>query len=143
MQIHADIECAISTGANVVISGGHAASRSVLARFIHERSAAQQGPLVIVNDGDHFAAAVTDAPGSASAGDRTLFIENLTALGGPEQTELMNMLEKAAPRLTETGRKVRLISGMAHDVIEQLASTLFNTRLFYRLNTIHIALAPV
>ena len=138
VKIHPDIECAIATGANVLISGGHAASRAALARLIHERSTAQQSPLLVVNDSHPIGTAVTEASVDSKAGGRTMFIEDLTALDGPEQSGLMHLFDASA--LAENPRELRLISGIENDVLDQLASSVFNNRLFYRLNTIHIVL---
>ena len=74
------------------------------------------------------------------AAGRTLFIEELAALDGSAQDDLMRLLESSVNPLLDDIRETRIISSTAHNPVERLASRLFDTDLFYRLNTIHIAL---
>ena len=145
MKMHSDIECALSSDANVLIAGGDARARTALARLIHRRSERRRGSLVVFSERhptDRWTAKpekalVPDAPG------RTLFIEELAALDGATQEQLLRLLDVGMAHWSDgtSARETRIISATAHDVRERLASKSFNTRLFYRLNIIHITLA--
>ena len=129
MKIQTDIDCAIASEENVLISGGNSAARTALARLIHERSSRRDRSWVVL--GTPF---VPDAAG------RTLFIEELAALDQPAQDDLKRLLESSAAPLIEDVRETRIISSTAHNPVERLESRLLDADLFYRLNTIHIAL---
>jgi len=142
MKIQTDIDCAIASEENVLISGGNSAARTALARLIHERSSRRDRSWVVLGstqpiprprggDGTPF---VPDAAG------RTLFIEELAALDQPAQDDLKRLLESSAAPLIEDVRETRIISSTAHNPVERLESRLLDADLFYRLNTIHIAL---
>ena len=142
MKIQTDIECAITTEENVLISGGNSAARTALARLIHQRSSRRDRSWVVLeskrpiqppSEADQ-ARLIPDTAG------RTLFIEELAALDGPAQDELMRLLESSVDPLIDDVRVTRIISSTAHNPVERLAARLFDTDLFYRLNTIHIAL---
>ena len=142
MKIQTDIECAIATEENVLISGGNSAARTALAQLIHEQSARRNGPWIVL--GSKKPTQLSNEPdGDALEPDeagRTLFIEELAALDGSTQDDLMRLLDRDTDSLVDDGRETRIISGTAHNPVERLAARLFDTGLFYRLNTIHIAL---
>ena len=134
MQVElVDIECAIRSGSNVLLSGADAVSRTAIARFIHEQGTQGNLPMIVL--GGRW-------PGQPPNGS-TLFIEELTALDGTAQNELMRLLSNR--RFDDEIRETRIISATGYNQVE-LMSWPFNPDLFYRLNIIHIALgdqAPV
>jgi DNA-binding NtrC family response regulator len=142
MKIQTDIDCAIATEENVLISGGDAAARAALARLIHERSSKKHRSWVVLSNKSSIQASSEPdgAPLVLDAAGRTLFIEELAALDGPEQDNLMRLLEAGVDALIDDDRETRIISGTAHNPMARLDSRLFDTGLFYRLNIIHIAL---
>jgi DNA-binding NtrC family response regulator len=146
MKMHSDIECALSSDANVLIAGGDASARTALARLIHRRSRRRRGSLVVFNDTyptDRWGANPAERGLIPEKPGRTLFIEELAALDGRTQEELLRLLDRGTAHWNDgtTARETRVISATAHNVLERLASKPFNTRLFYRLNIIHITLA--
>lgn len=144
--MHSDIECAIRSDANVLIAGGDAAARAALAKLIHRKSRRRRSSLVVLGGTDPAGRSEVEPGGNTlvlKKPGRTLFIEELATLDGPTQDELLQMLDTRAGHWKDgaIARKTRIITGTGHDVLERLASRLFNTRLFYRLNVIHITLA--
>jgi DNA-binding NtrC family response regulator len=142
MKIQTDIECAIITEENVLISGGNSAARTALAELIHQRSS-RRGQSWVVLGSQKPVQPPSDADGARlvpDAAGRTLFIEELAALDGPAQDDLRRLLESHVDPLIDDARVTRIISSTAHNPAEQLASQSLDTGLFYRLNTIHIAL---
>jgi DNA-binding NtrC family response regulator len=128
MQVElVDIECAIRSGSNVLLSGADSASRTAMARFIHEQSSQANGPMIVLGS------SWMGQPPNGS----TLFIEEMTALDGPAQDELMRLLSRRP--FDDEIREIRIISGTRYNDVE-LMSWPFNPDLFYRLNIIHIAL---
>jgi DNA-binding NtrC family response regulator len=144
--MHSDIECAIRSDANVLIAGGDASARTALAKLIHRRSRRRRSSLVVLGgtgSADQPAADPDQRARVLKKPGRTLFIEELAALDGRTQDELLHLLDTGAGYWKDGAitRKTRIISGTGHDVLKRLASKPFNTRLFYRLNIIHITLA--
>jgi DNA-binding NtrC family response regulator len=144
--MHSDIECAIKSDANVLIAGGDAPARAALAKLIHRRSRRRRSSLVVLGgpgQDDRSAADPAERARVLKKPGRTLFIEELAALDGRTQDELLHLLDTGAGHWKDGGnaRKTRIISGTGHNVLERLASKRFNSRLFYRLNIIHITLA--
>jgi DNA-binding NtrC family response regulator len=142
MKIQTDIECAITTEENVLISGGNSATRTALARLIHQRSSRRDRSWVVLGSKIPIQPP-SEAEGARPVPDavgRTLFIQELAALDGPAQDDLMRLLDSSVNPLIDDARVTRIISSTAHNPVEQLASRSFDTGLFYRLNTIHIAL---
>jgi DNA-binding NtrC family response regulator len=142
MKIQTDVECAITTEENVLISGGNSAARTALARLIHQRSSRRDRSWIVIDSKQPIPPALEadEAPLAPDAAGRTLFIEELAALDGRAQDDLMRLLESRVNLLVDDMRETRIISSTAHNPVERLASRLFDTDLFYRLNTIHIAL---
>jgi DNA-binding NtrC family response regulator len=144
MKIQTDIECAITTEENVLISGGNSAARTALARLIHQRSSRRDRSWVILESKRPIqpASEADEARLVPDAAGRTLFIEELATLDGSAQDDLMRLLDRSADAdpLIDDVRVTRIISSTAHNPVERLAGNLFDTGLFYRLNTIHIAL---
>jgi len=144
--MYSDIECALSSDANVLIAGGDAADRTALARLIHRRSRRRRGSMVVfgrASRSNRWASKPAERALVPETTGRTLFIEELAALDGPTQDQLLHLLDAGTERSKDgtTARKTRVISATAHDVLEGLASRRLNARLFYRLNIIHITLA--
>ena len=143
MVNQADIECAISSEANVLISGGDPAARTAVARLIHERSTGGQRSLLVL-DGARpiLRPRAEDEEPSFVSGDgcRTLFIEELAALDDAAQDQLMRLLDSGAKPFTSGARDTRIISATAHNLLGRAVRQPFKVDLFYRLNVIHIVI---
>jgi DNA-binding NtrC family response regulator len=141
MKIQTDIECAITTEENVLISGGNPAARTALARLIHQRSSRRDRSWVVLESNRPIQppSDADEARLEPDAGRRLLFIEELATLDGPAQDDLMRLLRGQRRPTHRRSRDAHHLS-TAHNPVERLAARLFDTGLFYRLNTIHIAL---
>lgn len=134
-EFASDMECAIWSDANVLISGGNPEDRRKLARLIHLRGNRGRQPFVVV--GAHPPAELVQGlPGG------TLFIEEAAELGKALQAELVDMLKNrpAEPDAPSGLRRTRVIAATSHDLLERVGSNAFRVDLFYRLNSIHIVL---
>ncbi|MEP7246433.1 MAG: sigma 54-interacting transcriptional regulator [Gammaproteobacteria bacterium] len=134
--MHSDLQCALGSDVNVLISGGDASARATLARLIYERGTMGAGPFVEFDgapacelEAQHFEKSV------CAAGGGTLFITDIAELDSDTETELMRLLTDAP------ARPLRVISATAHRVEGLPASQECSAALFYRLNTIHIVLS--
>jgi DNA-binding NtrC family response regulator len=141
--VERDIECAISSDANVLISGGDSRARASLAYLLYQRSRRNGEPFVVV-DGRRSSAI---HEGCEPPWGSVLFIEEVGDLSPRMQTELMLFLDRVARRDAQsTGReardrrRTRIIATMAEDMLERIASKAFRAELFYRLNTINVVI---
>jgi transcriptional regulator of acetoin/glycerol metabolism len=151
-----DLEAAVRSDLNVLITRGDPVSRKSLARRIHARSDRHDRPFVVL---DRPAAAElfgklcecvgskgeqTGAWPSHLAHGGTLLIEEVVDLSREQQSELLFYLERRAARAdgTETGgaNAPRVIAASRHWLLDRIASTEFRPDLFYRLNLIHVVL---
>jgi transcriptional regulator of acetoin/glycerol metabolism len=150
-----DLEAAVRSDLNVLITRGDPVSRKCLARRIHARSDRHDRPFVVL---DRRAAAelfgkLCDCAGAK--GERsgawpshlthggTLLIEEVVDLSWEQQSELLFYLERRAVRTdgVETGTHApRVIAASSHWLLDRIASTEFRPDLFYRLNLIHVVL---
>ena len=140
MQIQADIACAISSGGNVLISGGDSSARTALAQFIHGQDTTPNGTLVVLDESGLAEGLTVETLPRTGASRRTLFITELAQLNRSAQQELMRLIESPAPAVAGEAPDTRIISATAQRLVGPLISPAFDARLFYRLNTIHIVL---
>lgn len=139
-----DLQCAIASDANVLISGGNAGVRAALARLIYERGTGRALPFVTfcrTFASDQHGQGLEQTEWAFTGG--TLFIDDISALERDAQAALMRLLERGA--VTATKRpipgRVRVIAGTALPVEDLPAIPGCSVELFYRLNTIHIVLS--
>jgi DNA-binding NtrC family response regulator len=143
-EFASDMECAIWSDANVLISGGNPEDRRKLARLIHLRGNRGRQPFVVVGaqpPAGLFRPADRAELAQESPGG-TLFIEEAAELGKALQAELLDMLQNrpAEPDAPSGLRRTRVIAATSHDLLERVGSNAFRVDLFYRLNAIHIVL---
>jgi DNA-binding NtrC family response regulator len=123
-----DIECALRSDVNVLITGGDPHLRIKLARMIYEATNSRRShPLVHVRPAE---TVLSPLQLESPASDGTLLIEEVGTLSLVAQLELGRLLEQQIP--------TRVIATTAHDLF---AATDFDPGLFYRLNTIHLVLS--
>ena len=140
MQIQADIACAISSSGNVLISGGDSSARADLARFLHGRDTTPNGALVVLDESVLARGLDVERMSRPGASRRTLFITELTRLNRTAQQELMRLIDSTAATSAGEAPDTRIISATAQRLVGPFTPPEFDARLFYRLNTIHIAL---
>ena len=132
-----DIGCAIASDANVIVSGGEASARRMIARRVYERGLRRDGPFITL-------AVDRVEPSWVAATGGTLFIDELCDLDAWAQGELMRLLDSnyslAGSSAEAAGRPVRVIAAVGCALIEWIRAQGLDEDLFYRLNTIHIAI---
>jgi DNA-binding NtrC family response regulator len=148
----------------VLITGPNGAGKECIAAIVHANSAVKDKPLVTVNCGalpselieaelfgaeaGAYTGATRAREGRFEAADGgTLFLDEIGNLPAAGQMKLLRVLESGEfERLgsTRTRRvKVRVLSATNADLPALIREGKFREDLFYRLNTIEIALPPL
>jgi len=138
--VERDIECAIRSDVNVLISGGDDRRRLSLAHLLHQRTGRMDDPFVVVERGR-----LSEVPeGWEFPLGGTLFIEEVGDLSPRMQTELMVFLDRLSAQSNggraHHVRRTRIVTATTYNLFEQIAEQRFREDLFYRLNAIHVVL---
>jgi DNA-binding NtrC family response regulator len=138
--VERDIECAIRSDLNVLISGGDDRRRLSLAHVLHQRTRRMDEPFVVME---------RDRLSGVGGGwefplGGTLFIEEVGDLSPTMQAELMVFLDRRGAQ-SKGGRlhhfrRTRVVAATTYSLFEQIAEQRFCENLFYRLNAIHVVL---
>lgn len=148
----------------VLITGPNGAGKERIAEIVHANSAVRDKPLVTVNCGalpselieaelfgaeaGAFTGATRTREGRFEAADGgTVFLDEIGNLPAAGQMKLLRVLESGEfERLGSTRTrkaKVRVISATNADIAGMIRAGKFREDLYYRLNTIEIALPPL
>ncbi|MGH8297815.1 MAG: sigma-54-dependent transcriptional regulator [Steroidobacteraceae bacterium] len=148
----------------VLLTGESGSGKSLLARWIHRHSPRARGPFVSVNLGGlaetlfeselfgHVKGAFTDARSDrvgrierASGG--TMFLDEISNITPAQQARLLHVLEdRTFERLGETlprAADARILAATNADVRQLIRDGRFREDLYFRLNTVEIALPPL
>ncbi|MCX5742053.1 MAG: sigma-54 dependent transcriptional regulator, partial [Proteobacteria bacterium] len=150
---------AARTDATVLVTGESGAGKGAIARWIHERSARRDGPIVHVNcaalpsglvEAELFGVrrgAFTDARESRAglfveAAHGTLFLDELGELPLDAQAKLLQVLESSRVRPVGGGGEVdidvRLIAATNRDLADAIRDGRFRNDLYFRINVVQI-----
>lgn len=150
--------------APILLTGESGTGKSLLARWIHRRSAHRAGPFVSVNLGGlaetlfeselfgHVKGAFTDARGDRvgrieRAQEGTLFLDEIANSTPAQQARLLHVLESGAfERVGESESRstnARIIAATNADVRQLIREGSFREDLFFRLNTVEITVPPL
>lgn len=148
----------------VLITGRNGAGKERIAEIVHANSAVRDKPLVTVNcgalpselieaelfgaDAGAFTGATRARDGRFEAADGgTVFLDEIGNLPPAGQMKLLRVLESGEfERLGSTRTrkvKVRVVSATNADIATMIREGKFREDLYYRLNTIEIALPPL
>ena len=157
-------ESAARLDSTVVITGESGTGKDVLARYIHNKSARGDAPLIAVNCGalpealfeseffGHERGAFTGATnmkrGLIEAADgSTLFLDEIGEMPLPAQVKLLHFLEEGRFRRVGSTRDrssdARIIAATNRHIAEDVSTGRFRADLFYRLNVISLHLPPL
>jgi two-component system response regulator PilR (NtrC family) len=153
-----------STPSNVLITGESGVGKELVANAIHAASARRDRPFIAVNCGaipetliesqlfGHVRGAFTTAfqanPGLfVAAHHGTLFLDEIGELPFPLQVKLLRVIEERqvwpVGGTRGTAVDVRIVASTNRDLPREVAAGRFREDLFYRLNVVHIVLAPL
>jgi DNA-binding NtrC family response regulator len=150
--------------ASVLITGEHGTGKEVVARWLHAASPRAGKPFVTVNAGGlaegvfeselfgHVRGAFTDAKTDRTgcfelADGGTLFLDEIANMPLSQQSKLLRVLQSG--ELTPVGSSrvrrvdVRVLAATNVSVAHEVAEGRFREDLYYRLNTVEIALPPL
>src|SRR5918911_3751113 len=157
-------ETAARLDSTVIITGESGTGKDVLARFIHQRSARADAPMITVNCGalpealfeseffGHERGAFTGATalkrGLIEAADgSTLFLDEVGDLPLPVQVKLLHFLEQGRFRRVGSTRDqsvdVRVIAATNRPLPQDVRDGRFRADLFYRLNVVSLHILPL
>ena len=160
-----ELACQVArAAAPVLITGPNGSGKERIAAIIHANSAVQRGPFVAVNcgalpgelieaelfgsDAGAYTGATRAREGRFEAADGgTLFLDEIGNLPLAGQVKLLRVLETGrferlgSSRTTEV--RVRVLSATNADLRAMVRAGSFREDLYYRLNVIEIALAPL
>ncbi len=152
------------TDSTVLITGESGTGKSVIARWIHERSTRARGPFLPVNCSaipeqlleseffGHTKGAFTGADrarrGLFVEADRgTLFLDEIGELPPHMQTKLLNVIEEKMVRAigSDQPRRVdtRILAATNRDLPEMVKQGKFREDLYFRLAMFHLHLPPL
>ena len=154
-DVRQDLESAVQSDLNVLITGGDPVSREFLARRVHGRGDRHDRPFVVLDRraaAETFGRAATQLPCECLEPEAdpcrslclggTLLIEEVGDLSWDQQSELLFYLERRAVRADRTKSGAsgdpRIITASNYWLFDRIASTQFRPDLFYRLNLIHV-----
>lgn len=158
------VEQIAPSDAPVLLLGENGTGKSLLARWIHERSRRCSGPFVNVNIGGlaeslfesevfgHVKGAFTDAKTDRVgrfelARGGTIFLDEIGNLGLAQQSRLLRLLETGEFERVGSSRtvkaEVRVVSATNAPLRDRVADKAFREDLFYRLNTVTIEMPPL
>lgn len=158
------IEKVATTSASILITGESGTGKELVARSIHHNSLCPEAPFVAVNCGaipenlleselfghtkGAFTGAVVDKKGLFEvAQGGTLFLDEIGELPQPMQVKLLRALqEKQIRRVGATSDQsvnVRIVAATNTLLEQAVASGLFRSDLYYRLNVIHLHIPPL
>ena len=148
----------------VLLTGESGTGKGLLARWIHRQSTRRDGAFVSVNLGGlaetlfeselfgHVKGAFTDARSDRmgrfeSARGGTLFLDEISNVAPAQQARLLHVLEEgryervgeATPRITDA----RILAATNADIHRLIRENRFREDLYFRLNTVEIALPPL
>lgn len=163
-KLYQQIEKVAITDANILITGENGTGKEVIAREIHELSRRKNKNLEIVDMGalteslfeselfGHVKGAFTDArtdrPGKFEiANGGTLFLDEIGNLPYHLQAKLLTVLQRrqVVPVGSNQSREIdiRLICATNCNLPEMVRKGTFREDLYYRINTITLALPPL
>jgi DNA-binding NtrC family response regulator len=155
---------AARSDATVLITGESGVGKGALARWIHERSARRDGPMVQINcaalpagliEAELFGVrrgAFTDARESrdglfVEAARGTLFLDEIADMPLEAQAKLLHVLESSRVRpvggTAEVETDVRLIAATNRELAERIREGTFRNDLYFRINVVRIEVPPL
>ena len=153
-----------ASAAPVLLTGESGIGKGLLARWIHRHSARKDGAFVSVNLGGlaetlfeselfgHVKGAFTDARSDRvgrfeSARGGTLFLDEISNIAPAQQARLLHVLEEGRyERVGETASRTtdaRILAATNADIHKLMREGRFREDLYFRLNTVEIALPPL
>ncbi len=163
-EVWAIVDKVAPTRSTVLITGESGVGKEIVARTIHERSPRVHEPFVAVNcaaisEGvleseifGHVRGAFTGANADrdgllVSAGEGTVFLDEIGELPASMQVKLLRVLQERMVKPVGSSREVpyraRVLAATNRNLEQEVAAGRFREDLFFRLNVISILVPPL
>jgi DNA-binding NtrC family response regulator len=158
------IETVAHSDASVVITGESGTGKELVAHALHDLGGRKDEPFVALNCAafpdtlieaelfGHERGAFTDATSRrdgrfVAADGGTLFLDEVAELSSAAQAKLLRVLQEGTVEPLGSNQSVqvdvRVISATHRDLRQRIAEGLFRADLYYRINTIDLAIPPL
>jgi DNA-binding NtrC family response regulator len=163
--LRGEIQVAARADVKVLLTGETGVGKDLVARLIHQASRRRMAPMATINCAGlpetlleselfgHLRGSFTDAhrdkPGIfESAANGTVFLDEVGEMSARMQAVLLRFLETGELQRVGADRvharvNVRVIAATNRDLIAEISAGRFREDLFYRLNVLHIDIAPL
>ena len=158
------VEAVAQSDASVVIAGETGTGKELVAHALHDLGGRKAKPFVAVNCAafpdtlieaelfGHERGAFTDATSRrdgrfVAANGGTLFLDEVAELSPAAQAKLLRVLQEGTVEPLGSNQSVqvdvRIISATHRDLRQRIAEGLFRADLYFRINTIDLAIPPL
>jgi len=164
LKIKETIDRVAPTEARVLVTGANGSGKELVARWLHEKSNRNTGPLVEVNcaaipselieselfghEKGSFTSAVKQRIGKfEQANGGTLFLDEIGDMSSSAQAKVLRALQEG--KITRVGGEkeidvnVRVVAATNKDLLKEIETGAFRMDLYHRLNVIHIHVPPL
>ncbi len=164
LKIKETIERVAPTEARVLVTGANGSGKELVARWLHEKSNRNTGPLIEVNcaaipselieselfghEKGSFTSAVKQRIGKfEQANGGTLFLDEIGDMSSSAQAKVLRALQEG--KITRVGGEkeidvnVRVVAATNKDLLKEIEAGAFRMDLYHRLNVIHIHVPPL
>ena len=163
-ELYAVIDKVADTPSTVLVTGESGTGKELVARALHEESSRAKRPFIKVNcaaipttlmeselfghEKGAFTGAVNGKPGRFELADGgTLFLDEIAEIPPEMQVKLLRVLQESEFERVGGVRTirvdVRLVAATNRDLKTEIDKGSFREDLFYRLNVVPVALAPL
>lgn len=138
--VEEDIACAAASRGNVMITGERGTGKRSVAELIHRKSGRREGPFVIGGRLDLIDYTCQDPVSGPlrAAHNGSFLLEELDAVNPHDGADLVRFVDCGV----ET-TNVRFMAATSIPLCDRVQAGQFPENLFYRLNVIHVILAPL
>jgi DNA-binding NtrC family response regulator len=141
-SVEADIECALKCDVSVLITGEPGVGKRSIAHRIHRESGRAAAPLAAPRMPEALTQpARLEEAFQRARPDGTVLLERVERISASVQSYLQKRIEDSA--IFQRGRSVRVLTTGHSDFFDLVVLGLFNERLFYLLNPIHLSIPPL
>ncbi|MBU6166332.1 MAG: sigma-54 dependent transcriptional regulator [Alphaproteobacteria bacterium] len=159
-QVRATLKRVAATGSRVLITGPAGSGKEVAARLLHQWSARESAPFVVVSAARMTPERVEEALFGVEEGGEnvraglfeqahggTLFLDDVADMPITTQAKILRVLTEQVFQRVGGARwvrvDVRVISATSRDLSAEIAAGRFREDLYYRLNVVPVRLPPL
>lgn len=144
-----EVEEAARSSLPILISGEPGTGKRFVARWIHERRDSDRSEVIRIDAGEEAVPmalwrALRNESVSQGRGAATVLVEGLERLSGPIRSALEQLVDVRGDSLNAGGTAgSRVVTTIDSDALKDGIPDHLPENLFYRLNTVHLAVPPI